>query len=467
MRDAIDRHIRDCLAGSRVSGRARLALGAVLALLPGQALANGYQDLHQSAQGLGTAYAVNGTGITDISAMFSNPASLARFPGTWSSTTVSAILPRDTFEGLSATAPFSGAPVNGTPAVPKQYLDNTIGAGTFLAHQFSDRLFVGVAITVPWATKSNYPVTAVSRYTAVDTNLRAYNVNPVVTYKLADGLSIGGGPAAQLYTADFSTAVDPTGGTAASPANDLVSRIKARDVAFGYTIGIEYQAAPGTRFGLSYRSAIKHRFDGKLALGSANPAAFGELDAGVAALTGAHLSGPTGSARFKIATPSIATFGVSQAVTPALDLYGSATLVGWHYFRDTRVTYGNGLPPTIVDNDWHDSWYLAIGAGYRPSAAVQLRAGIAYDWTPTQDRVRNPRAPNADRVYVGVGGTYQSQSFWKVDLAYGHCFFKDAPIALAGGNNVPRGTLNGVDRIDADILVVQLTIDIGRLLHRD
>lgn len=467
MRDANDRYVRRDRRATSSAWLTARALGGTLVLVPGHAIANGYQDLHQSAQGLGTAYAVNGTGITDISAMFSNPASLARFPGTWSSTTVSAILPRDTFEKLSATAPFSGAPVTGTPAVPKQYLDDTVGAGTFFAHQLSDRLFVGVAFTVPWATKSNYPDTAVSRYTAVDTNLRAYNVNPVVTYKLADGLSIGGGPAVQLYTADFSTAVDPTGGIAATPANDLESRIKAHDLAVGYTVGIEYQAAPGTRLGLSYRSAIKHSFDGKLALTSASPVAFARLDAGVFALTGTHLSGSTGSARFKIATPSIATFGISHTVTPELELYGSATLVGWHYFRSTRVTYGNGLPPTVVDNDWHDSWYVAVGAGYRPSATVQLRAGIAYDWTPTQDRVRNPRAPNADRVYAGVGGTYQSNSFWKVDLAYGHCFFKDAPIALAGGNNVPRGTLNGIDKIDADIFVAQLTLDVRKLLHRN
>lgn len=433
--------------------------------LPSAAFANGYEDLHQSAQGLGTAYAVNGTGITDISAMFSNPASLTRFHGAWASGAVSAILPRDRFDNLSATAAFSGAPVTGTPAVPKQFLDNTVGASFYASYQLSDRLVFGAAFTVPWATKSNYPLTAVSRYTAVDTELRAYNFNPVLAYYLGHNVSIAAGPTFQLYTADFSTAVDPTGGVAASTSNDILSRIKGNDFSVGFIAGIEWQASPATRIGLSYRSGIGQSFDGKLTLSSTNPNSLALLDAGLFATTGKHLAGPTGSAKFKINTPSIATFGISQRVTPDFDLYGSATLIGWHLFRDTHVSYSNGLPDTIVDNNWHDSWYVAIGAGYRPAEAWQVRAGIAYDWTPTQDKVRNPRAPNADRIYAGTGVTYQSNAFWKLDLAYNHCFFKDAPIALAGGNNIPRGTLNGISKIDANIFMAQVTVNIGQLLH--
>jgi len=449
-----------CIAGPAAS------LCALLLALPSAALANGYEDLHQSAQGLGTAYAVNGAGITDISAMFSNPASLSRFEGSWASMGASAILPRDSFDDLHATAPYSGAPVTGTPAVPKQFLSHTVGASFFLSHQLSKTLVLGAAFTVPWATRSTYPATAVSRYTAIDTNLRAYNFNPVLSWSAGNGISIAAGPTFQLYTADFSTAVDPTGGIAASASNDIISRIKARDFSVGVIVGAEWQLSPATRIGISYRSGVAHNFDGTLNLTSGNPNSIAMLDAGLFAATGKHLSGPTGRARFKINTPSLATFGITHAVTPDFDLYGSATLVGWHLFRDTLVSYDNGLPTTIVDNDWHDSWYVAIGAGYRMNEKVQLRTGIAYDWTPTPHSVRNPRAPNADRIYAGVGLTYQTSPLWKLDVAYNHCFFKDAPIDLAGGNNVPRGTLHGISRIDANIFMAQFTVNIGQLLGR-
>ena len=57
-------------------------------------IANGYEFLHQSAEGLGSAYATNGTAINDISAMFSNPASIIRFDGIRASGNFTLDLPR-------------------------------------------------------------------------------------------------------------------------------------------------------------------------------------------------------------------------------------------------------------------------------------------------------------------------------------------------------------------------------------
>jgi long-chain fatty acid transport protein len=430
------------------------------------ARANGYQDLHQSAQGLGTAYAVNGTGITDISAMFSNPASLTRFQGSWFVAGTSLILPRDSFDNLTGTAPVSGVPLTGTPVEPKQFLDTTVGGSAFYSRQLSDKAFFGLALTVPWATTSEYPETAVSRYTAVDTDLKAYTVNPVIAYKINNAFSVAAGPVAQFYTTDFSTMVDATGGVAPAPITDVKSRIKGNDLSLGFIVGAEYQFTPSTRFGLSYRSAIVHEFDGKLTMGSSNPAAFPLLAANLFAATGITLTGPTGSASYKINTPSITTLGVAHQVDDRLELYGSAALIGWSRFKDTILSYGNNLPTTIVDNDWNDSWYLAVGGSYWASKTLQLRTGIAYDWTPTPDNVRNPRAPNGDRIYAGVGFTYKPNDKWKLDLAYNHCFFADAPINLAGGNNIPRGTLSGISKIDADILMAQVTFNLDGLFNK-
>ena len=52
-----------------MSNASRIILGiASLQVLcaTGAAWANGYQDLHQSAQGLSTAYATNGAGGSDV-----------------------------------------------------------------------------------------------------------------------------------------------------------------------------------------------------------------------------------------------------------------------------------------------------------------------------------------------------------------------------------------------------------------
>ena len=441
-----------------MSNASRIILGiASLQVLcsASAALANGYQDLHQSAQGLSTAYATNGAGGSDISAMFSNPASLTRFPGSWVSIASSLILPRNTFENITATPGLQpGNQVTGSPTTPSQFLDTSIGAASYYSKQLQPDLFFGLAFNVPWATVSKYPVAGAQRYVATNTSLTAYNISPLLAYKVNNRLSFGGGPNIQVYTADFSTMVDSTAGAAPDPSTDLQSRIRATNTALGFNAGVEYQITPETRLGASYRSAIVHKFNGDSTLTSGNAGALN------AVVQGLNLSGTDGKASFKINTPSILTIAAAHQATDALELYASAMQIGWSRFRSTRVEYSNGFPTTVVDNNWNDSWYVAVGAGYQFNKEMKFRTGIAYDWSPTPDNVRNPRAPNANRVYAGLGFTYQSDPSWKLDLSYAHCFFQDAPIALSGGNNLPRGTLNGNIKIDANILMAQVTFNL-------
>ena len=111
------------------------------------ASANGYQDLHQSAPGMATAYATNGTGAEDISAIFSNPASLSRFPGINTVAGVSMIRPTDSFRNLSALS--WGEAVTGDPDKPRQFLDTSYGAAFYLGWQLTDRLHFGLAFNAP------------------------------------------------------------------------------------------------------------------------------------------------------------------------------------------------------------------------------------------------------------------------------------------------------------------------------
>jgi long-chain fatty acid transport protein len=412
-----------------------------LGVASGVAQANGYQDLHQSAPGMATAYATNGAGADDLSAVFSNPASLGRFPGLNTVIGASVIFPEDTFTDLSATS--GGGPVTGSPSVPRQFLDTSFGGAFYLGYQLSDRLHAGLAFNAPWATVSNYPDTAVSRYVAVDTDLLALNLNPMIAWKATNRLTFCAGLNIQYYDATFSTMID-TNGVSPGTAGDVLSTVEGDDVTLGFTLGVEADLGR-TRVGLSYRSAIEHDFGGDVRLEGGDLAA---LDAALGGVTA------NGSADYTITTPWIATLGVAHQATDKLELYGSAALVGWSAFEDTRVEFGNGLPEVVVLNGWDDRTYLALGAGYQFTPELKVRTGVAYDRTPTPDRVRNPRAPNADRVYVGLGASWQARPDLKIDASYAHTFFDTARIDLDNGGG---NTLAGDIDVDADIFMIQIS----------
>jgi long-chain fatty acid transport protein len=426
-----------------------LATGAGLCSFAGSAAANGYHFLHQSAEGFGTAYAANGTAINDISAMFSNPASITRFDGFNLSTSATLDFPRSNLTNVSATAAFTGAPISGVPASPSQPIDTAEGAATYASYQLNDKIHFGVSFTAPYAYVSEYPRAAASRYTATLTKLFAYNLNPVVAWKVDEKLSLAVGLNLQIYHNDLNTMV-PTDYNNPSPQSDVETKIEATEVSYGFTLGMEYQFSADTRIGASYRSKIDHDFDGDLKIvGQLN-----NLDA--LRLEIPALTSMSGSADFSITTPSMLQFGLLHKLSEKWELYGNANLTGWHAFKDTHITFSNGFPDVTVDNDWDDSWYVALGAGYQWSDKIKLRAGFAYDWSPTPEPAVSPRAPNNDRLYGAFGMSYQMDEAWKFDFGYMYILFREAHIRLADGNNTPRGTLNGDLDLYANVFTFQL-----------
>ena len=416
-----------------------------------QAMANGYEFLHQSAEGLGTAYATNGTAGNDISTLYSNPASIVRFDGTRISSSLVLDFPRSTMDQASATGPYSNGTVNvsGFPTKPTQFIDTAFGGGAYFTHQLKSDLVFGVAINAPFAYTSDYGETAVTRYTATETSLQATNFSPSLAYQVSDKLSVGGSINFQYYQATLGTMVATS---VANPqiSTDVKSNIEGADLGVGYSIGFEYQLSPQTRFGASYRAGIKHQFDGTIHITgtAANLTAL--------SLVAPSLTSNSGSAKFEIATPFLLQLGLLHQLDEKVELYANAKLTGWSGFKDTHIVYDNGLPDTVVDNGWNNSWFTALGMGYQYSDKVKLRTGAAYDWSPTPADTVSPRAPNNDRMYAGVGLSYQYSKDLKLDFGYQYIKFKEVTIALAGGNNVPRGTLDAKVNLYANVFMGQI-----------
>lgn len=413
-------------------------------------MANGYQFLHQSAEGLGSAYAANGTAINDISAMFSNPASIIRFDGTRFSGSFTVDLPQSNMDKASATAPYSDGMVNvdGYPAEPTQFIDTAFGAASYMTYQYQPDVVFGFAINAPYAYVSDYADTAVSRYTATNTELQGLNFSPTFAYRFNKQWAIGGSLNIQYYQAALGTKI-ATSTTEPQINTDVASLIEADDIAYGFSFGFEFQPSENTRLGASYRSKISHYFDGDITISG--------TDANLASLSSLapDLTSLSGKADFDIATPFILQLGLLHKFDDNYEMYANATLSGWSAFKDTHITYDNGLAETVVDNSWKDSWYVAIGLGYQYSEKIKLRTGIAYDWTPTPAETVSPRAPNNDRYNIGFGASYQYNLSTKIDFGYQYIKFTEVTIALAGGNNIPRGTLNAKVNLYANVFMVQ------------
>ena len=87
-----------------------------------------------------------------------------------------------------------------------------------------------------------------------------------------------------------------------------------------------------------------------------------------------------------------------------------------------------GSTLTTLPFMWKDTWRFGIGANYRFSDPMNLRVGVAYDQTPTNDATRTPRLPDQSRTWVAAGIQYRVSKAGVVEFGYAHEFLSDADI---------------------------------------
>ncbi len=424
--------------------------------------AAGFALKEQSATGLGGAFAGMSAGGDDISAMFFNPAITTRTSGNSVAAAVSVIAPQvkirdgsgSTITGTPLAGGNGGSDVADDVVLPAFYalwdLDQTFNVGY--------KLRFALGVNAPFGLETDYNDGWVGRYHALQTQLSTLNVNPTIAFEPIRGLSLGAGLQLQYADAKLTNAVDfgtigALGGiTGAAPGlQDGRARITGDDWSYGFTLGALVEPWSGTRVGLGYRSKVKHTLRGR--------ASFRLDDAGV----GAAVAGATGAfantdATADITTPESVNLGVYQALSARWALSGEAQWTRWSDFKDLTIKFANpAQPDSVTDDDWTDSWFLAIGVTYRPADAWTLRAGYAYDQSPVPNKTRTPRIPDNDRHWLALGASYQPLPNLLLAAGYTHIFVRNADIdlsATAPGETF-RGNFSGSAESSIDIVSVQ------------
>ena len=433
-------------AAARVAVFAAMGLAVTVTVtVTAEADAAGFAIREQSAAFQGLSFAGVAAGGADISTMYFNPATLALHDGHQASFSLSYIAPKAEFELEEATNG-AGTPIRGSAG--GDIAENAFLPAIYGMAAFGDWRF-GLGLTAPFGLVTDQPDDWVGRYHATDSELATINVNPAVTYRVSDRLAIGAGLVLQYADATLARAIDfgslnPAG---TPTANDGSVEIEGDDIDFGFTLGLLAEPRDGTRIGLGYRSQINHSLSGDADFDTGGP--IGEALAG-------PLFTDTGG-RASLSTPQIASLGVRQRVHADVDILATVEWTGWSTFDELVVQFDNpAQPASTTREDWNDSWFVALGAEWRPVEELTLQVGTAFDQSPIEDSLRTPRIPGNDRYWFSLGTTWSPRPWVDVTAAYSHIRVEDGDVDLVdtptplGG----RGTLRGTFDNRVDILTV-------------
>ena len=474
------------------------------------ALASGYHFGSQSAAAQGTANA-NAAEASDASVLFYNPAGMARLKGINVSGVLNVVIPNGEFTDQGSSTQFNLPTGGGNGG---KYVKPTAVPHAYLTYQLNKDLTAGFAMFVPFGSKTEYESDWTGRYNSIGTELKTIALNPSIAYKLNDKLSLGAGITAQFMEGKLSKGADFGSGAMALliesqvaanaqpgvpievvraavinklsglikqvSGNPLYSggvKVEGNDWGFGFNLGLMYHYDENTRFGLAYRSSIKHRLEGDSRWNVQTPA--GNLAALLnGALPGAGTQVETrllaaytdSDASLKVDTPESLSFSFFKQENK-LAVMGDLTLTRHSRFKELRIDFDNQLPDSLTPESWINTFRASFGVNYQLSDTFKLRGGMAFDQSPVSQRTRTPSLPDNDRAWLSTGLNWKLDNKSSMDFALSYVHVKDSQvnsfdngaqsnvigsaICNPGGNTSSCATVRGRYQLSSALLGIQ------------
>lgn len=433
----------------------RLAIAIFFSLAASQAHASAFQLIEQNASGLGNGYAGSAAIAENASTIFFNPAGMTRLPGLNISAGATAISTTFRFANNGSSGP-GGLPLGSNTGGNAGSLSAVPNA--YLSWQASPDWFLGLGISAPFGLATKYDDSWIGRYQSTQFSIETVNVNPSVAYRINDRLSIGAGINWQYLNADYRrnlpaaglasrlpNGLPPTaftqlaGQLAASP--DLNAKAKLSGDAWGWNVGLLYQASDNTRIGVSYRSAMHYKLSGTTTLKDIPGMFAGKLPA-------------SASNRAAVTLPDTAILSVLHDLNDKWQLLADVSWTGWSSLPSLDIDNG-ALGEDHLKLEFRDTWRVALGANYHYSPSLTLKAGLAYDQSPIPSSTLRPTSlPDNDRISLSIGTQYRLSERTTVDVGYAHLFFHPR---INNNSDPKKGTVSGDWQASADLFGVQVS----------
>jgi long-chain fatty acid transport protein len=311
--------------------------------------------------------------------------------------------------------------------------------GTFyLVYPAHERVALGLGYFSPFGLGTDWPADWAGRYITTFSKLKTYVLNPVISLKLTDNLSVAGG--VNFIYSDVQLRrkfpIIPR------PLLDGKSDLEGSGTGIGANFGLLYEPLKGLKFGVAYRSHIEVDHNGRLVMSFP------------AFLRGIQPRAVEGSA--KLVYPPSVTFGVSVSRFQPFTFNMDATWTGWSTYKNLEVKLRqpilvNGRPATslVTEKNWHDAWALRFGIGYQLKENMKIRAGYTFDMTPVPNSTLEPQVPDSNRHIFAVGNELK---VWRLTLAFAYNFIlnesrnKDNLFAINGVPLPEPAQVNGTYR---------------------
>lgn len=464
-------------------------LGGLMTTAPVQA--GGFSTPTYGAPGWGRAFGGGSLFKNDPSSAYNNPAAMAFVDQAVVQQTVDYARVKIKYSGQAYD--YTGQPVSNTAVMPDGSFDpstavannNDGGQGGFTAWlptgflviPIGDRFAFGLSQVVPQGMRTTWNENSKFRDFAVDTKIETVGLTGSLSFKVRDDFSIGGGMIVQRSQGFVSQNVDLFSAASVSPGlgngafppgvGTALMRVKVDNISVGWFGGVVWKPTDKDSLGLNYHAKIKNKMTGKYnvradALNNGlmtDDTIFGNGKTLVeTAYPGLKLYPNGAHASTQLDIPATAAIDWVHQFDDRWTLGVSAMWTQWSSFKDLTLK-SQGSTIVAIPYNYRDAWMYSVGGDFRATDELTLRAGVAYDQTPTRNSTRDPRIPDGDRYFLSLGAGYDIKAVpgLTLDAAYSHQFVEKVNIKTQNVDRLGGGRLDGSAESSGDIVSLSAT----------
>jgi len=389
-----------------------LAVLLVLLFTASTSFAAGFRLVEAGSKAMGMGFAFTAV-ADDPSAIYFNPAGLTQLKG-------NNVMLGGTYVRLNG-AEFTGTtPLTGGATLPETQnsLDLFIPNAYYTRTTSDGYIAFGIGVFSPFGLGQEYPSPSIFQNQITKVDLQTIVVNPTIAFKVNEYLSVGVGIDylyGKLNNYDTNQGVFKT-------------TFEGTGDAWGYNFGILLKPTKDLKVGFNYRSSFQVKVkDG---------------DWTVSDNTIALPSVGTTKASVDLTLPATAALGVAYT-RDRLTLSADADWTFWSSYQELKIV-NTGFPPYSVTRSkkWVDVCAVRLGAEYRVTDPLALRAGFVYDPTPAPASTLGPELPDATRMDYMVGVGYKVGA-WTIDVAGMYIQKFDRTVNNQAGAQGFNGTWSG------------------------
>lgn len=364
--------------------------------------------------------------------------------------------------------------------------DPTIAPHGFVRYGVSDRLGVGLGVYAPYGFSTEWPREFEGSFISFRSSLESLYVQPTVSYRVTDGISVGAGLVAAFSRVELNRAVDLAGeavpGTGVSWGQLGIPRGTAFATArlesdwgtgWGGHFGLHARVNDQIDLGLRFLTPVNMNYDGEasfrqletgLVIPGQNPLG---LPAGTpldAVVQDAFEEGPLvdQEGRTGITFPAQVVGGIRYEATPALALSLDAHWFNWSTFDEVELRFAESTLDDVLEQNYEDAWAFRVGGRYQLAPDWALGLGYIHNTAASPPESVTPLVPEGDRNHFTAGLGWQATPGVAVHAAYHRLFQNDRrgrTLAPTGGASPTTDLNNGLYEVDAHLFGLTLTLD--------